>query len=619
MPGSQSTGAANASPSNGREPQNLMDQLSQIGLRLLLVFLAYSIMQGFMAPNQEAPKPSSTTGTATATTTAPVRVANFYEDGNVFDWTVYISEKASMSAEDVQQLTPDWVGENMTYDFGTTNSKQFEKNFTLSDNFRHGNGSMWMHMYVSPKQATSIPTTYVKHRMVEWRAKDPSKETVSLLEKRDVAEVLNDEPDSLKEHTGNSDTPMEYVRYWKPELYLEYVVTKEKLGTGRIPPPVEKRFKVVADTEKYLPPVFVNEFWLLKENHIMADASVEQVPLKLVIGPMSMMKFNIFMTVEQSWKDNPIMPIKGDEIEQIKRTLIETNPWLLALTTVVSLAHTLLEMLAFKSDISHWRNVKSMEGVSVRSMFWKVGMEIVIFLYLLDNETSWMIIMSAGVNALIEVWKLRKAVNFKSFGKAKIFKFIPWFEYEDKRSYSQSKTKEYDDQAMQYLGYFLYPSVALYAIYSLVYDKHRSWYSWIISSLVGAVYAFGFMMMFPQIFINYKLKSVAHLPMKAFMYKALNTVIDDLFSFIIKMPTLHRLACFRDDIVFAIFLYQKWKYPVDKTRVNEFGQVFEEKPKKKKTKKTKKTAGPVDTSPASAEVSAAIVDESKSEEEKKND
>lgn len=51
----------------------------------------------------------------------------------------------------------------------------------------------------------------------------------------------------------------------------------------------------------------------------------------------------------------------------------------------------------------------------------------------------------------------------------------------------------------------------------------------------------------------------------------MNTFIDDLFSFIIKMPTLHRLACFRDDIIFFIYLYQRWIYPVDKTRTNEFG------------------------------------------------
>ena len=78
--------------------------------------------------------------------------------------------------------------------------------------------------------------------------------------------------------------------------------------------------------------------------------------------------------------------------------------------------------------------------------------------------------------------------------------------------------------------------------------------------------------MTPQLFINYKLKSVAHLNFKFFMYKALNTFIDDLFAFIIRMPTLHRMACFRDDLVFAVFLYQRWVYRVDMSRRNEFGQ-----------------------------------------------
>jgi len=53
-------------------------------------------------------------------------------------------------------------------------------------------------------------------------------------------------------------------------------------------------------------------------------------------------------------------------------------------------------------------------------------------------------------------------------------------------------------------------------------------------------------MMTPQLFINYKLKSVAHLPWRMLTYKALNTFIDDLFAFVIKMPMLYRLGCFRD-------------------------------------------------------------------------
>ena len=60
-------------------------------------------------------------------------------------------------------------------------------------------------------------------------------------------------------------------------------------------------------------------------------------------------------------------------------------------------------------------------------------------------------------------------------------------------------TKQYDAEAMRYLSYALYPLVIGYAIYALIYETHRSWYSWVLHSLVGAVYTFGFILMCPQV------------------------------------------------------------------------------------------------------------------------
>ena len=51
-------------------------------------------------------------------------------------------------------------------------------------------------------------------------------------------------------------------------------------------------------------------------------------------------------------------------------------------------------------------------------------------------------------------------------------------------------------------------------------------------------------------------------------YKAINTFIENLFAFIITMPTAHRVACFRNDLVFLVYLYQGYLYPMDKTRIN---------------------------------------------------
>ena len=119
---------------------------------------------------------------------------------------------------------------------------------------------------------------------------------------------------------------------------------------------------------------------------------------------------------------------------------------------------------------------------------------------------------------------------------------------------------------MHYLSYVMYPLIALYAIYSLFYHEHKGYYSFFLNSAVGCIYVFGFIQMTPQLYINYRLKSVDHLPQNVFFYRFLNTIIDDLFSFIITMPTMHRISCFRDDIIFIIYLYQRWIYKVDKTR-----------------------------------------------------
>jgi len=235
-------------------------------------------------------------------------------------------------------------------------------------------------------------------------------------------------------------------------------------------------------------------------------------------------------------------------------------------------------MLAFKSDVSHWRQKKELVGVSVRTIVTNVIVQIIILLYLIDNNenTSWMILFGSGTGVLIEAWKITKAVDIK-IASAPAGSLLPYkLVIKDKHvlSEDEKKTQEYDRLAYRYVSYVAIPTLAAYTGYSLLYNTHRGWYSFVISTLTSFVYMFGFAQLVPQLIINYKLKSVAHMPMKAMIYKTLSTVVDDLFAFCIKMPFLHRLACFRDDVVFLVFLYQRWIYRIDPKRVNEYGQVM---------------------------------------------
>ncbi|KMU76925.1 cleft lip and palate transmembrane 1 protein [Coccidioides immitis RMSCC 3703] len=342
----------------------------------------------------------------------------------------------------------------------------------------------------------------------------------------------------------------------------------------------------------YYPIIFVNTFWQLRGHMIELNSTVETLPLRISLNNLKNWKFSIYASVDENMKQTQRqaalggpMPAgsDGSEFEMVKEILLDTNAYLLATTGIVSVLHMIFEGLAFKNDISHWRKKKDVVGTSLRTILANIFMQGVIFLYLLDNSegTSWMILAGQGFGVALEAWKITKTVNVRirrpSSGSR--FAFLPYhvvFEDKDTLSETEKKTKEYDEIAFKWLYIIAVPLLIGYAIYSLVYETHKSWYSFLIETLVGSVYAYGFLMMVPSLYINYRLKSVAHMPGKALMYKFLNTFIDDLFAFTIKMPTLHRLATLRDDVIFFIWLYQSWKYKVDYKRVNEFGQGGEE-------------------------------------------
>jgi hypothetical protein len=144
-------------------------------------------------------------------------------------------------------------------------------------------------------------------------------------------------------------------------------------------------------------------------------------------------------------------------------------------------------------------------------------MQLIIFLYLLDNSdgTSWMILMGQGFGIVVEAWKITKTVNvrLREPSPNSRLSFLPYhvvFEDKHKLTETEKKTDEYDAIAFKYLIWIAIPLLLIYAGYSLMYESHKSWYSFVIETLVGSVYAYGFLMMVPSLYINYRLKVGTH-------------------------------------------------------------------------------------------------------------
>ncbi|PHT30889.1 hypothetical protein CQW23_27226 [Capsicum baccatum] len=511
------------------------------------------------------------------------QISNLFHKGEPLDMWFYLSEQEKFN-DFGNEGALIWHETNIPYAvWGPESTRTLSLKYQPTEAVKN-NGSLYAHVFFArsgyspdPNDPEYQPLTAFgrTYPIVTYLPKSKADKKKSLLRnsedsKEDVtiSEAVQEAQDDLKE-----DGPPEWISYWKPNVTINLVDDFTRYTANAIPPIVAPYMNIESTTGNYYPTVFFNEFWLLRDKLIAMNDTVTEVPLHLEVGPISMTKWQLFLQMDQSFQIHRSYGSMLDgESDELKRVFLEGNPYLLGLTMIVSVMHSLFDFLAFKNDIQFWNKNKSMEGLSAKSVVVNFFCQLIVFLYLLDNDTSWMILASSGVGCCIEFWKIGKAMHIEIDRSGR----IPMLRFRDRESYAGNKTKEYDDLAMKYLSYVLFFLAVCFAIYSLMYDRHKSWYSWILSSLTSCVYMFGFVMMCPQLFINYKLKSVAHLPWRQMTYKFLNTIIDDLFAFVIKMPMLHRLSVFRDDVIFLIYLYQRWVYPVDKKRVNEFGFAAED-------------------------------------------
>ncbi|VVC89890.1 unnamed protein product [Leptidea sinapis] len=537
-------------------------------IRALVVYFITSMFRQPSAPKTEV---NSSTGAQR------VPAVNMFVNGSVLDMYTYISEQEFLQNFDDAKLI--WKHSGLVYGdwYAGPNGDgtfSFSTNIVPSESLKN-NGSIYIHVYVvntgkspDPKEKNNYAGHYISYgrKMVNKYKKLKYLKTHNLL----TGQSEKSEEELMKAETLKE----EIVSHWHPNLTINLVTDHTNWMQGSVPPPLDEFIYFLPDGSKYKPAVFLNDYWNMMRDYVPINKTTENLQLQLTYQPLSLFKWQLYTAQVMRDKLNMFSALGAEEQDEeqdtVKELLLDTSPYLLGLTISVSILHSIFELLAFKNDIQFWNNRQSLEGLSVRSVFFNVFQSTVVLLYVLDNETNIMVRISCFIGLLIEIWKINKVMDVKLNREDRIFGF-PKLSFTDKGSYVESSTKQYDMLAFKYLSWGCFPLLVGYGVYSLLYQEHKGWYSFVLNMMYGYLLTFGFIMMTPQLFINYKLKSVAHLPWRMMTYKFLNTFIDDIFAFVIKMPTMYRIGCFRDDIVFFIFLYQRWIYKVDHKRVNEFG------------------------------------------------
>jgi hypothetical protein len=148
-------------------------------------------------------------------------------------------------------------------------------------------------------------------------------------------------------------------------------------------------------------------------------------------------------------------------------------------------------------------------------LFLDAAGQVVILLYLIDRESSLLMVGPSAIGCLIAWWKCKRAsgLTFVITDESKkspswwnsIFRLVGYElratrlevapESMDAGSNGAAGgtvdlvavTLEADRLAIRTLGIFLVPLVLSYILYSLIYDEHSGWWSWIVTSASSAV------------------------------------------------------------------------------------------------------------------------------------
>lgn len=380
------------------------------------------------------------------------------------------------------------------------------------------------------------------------------------------------------------------ISYWKPEAAIKIVSDFSKYPYSYLPNFVRNNIvrspsasTSTSSAVYYKPPVVVDEIGLTSDQYIPLNQTVDRISLKLSFGLMSSQRWVLLSHISSALESQKDIGFTDKDIDDVRHMISNTSISLLAVTMLASMLHLLFEFLAYHSDVTFWKENESLAGLSSRALLTDLISQVIVLLYLIESEASLIITVPSACGICVQLWKVQKATGFS----LKSLRFERWkpsddpstgpltstvivatadedvmvspspqppktnkeakcpaTSYNDNGDSDSGKSKderficrnssdqlveitiEADRFATSYLFSLLLPVVILFSLRSLVYEMHRSWYSWFIGSLTGCVYTFGFVLMCPQLYINHKLKSVAHLPWKVLVFKFVNTFID---------------------------------------------------------------------------------------------
>uniref|UniRef100_A0A8C3PH07 CLPTM1 regulator of GABA type A receptor forward trafficking n=1 Tax=Calidris pygmaea TaxID=425635 RepID=A0A8C3PH07_9CHAR len=443
--GSAGSGEAAAAETQRQQPApNAWQVIKGVLFRIFIIWAISSWFRRGPAPQEQ----SSTGGTPRA----PSR--NLFPKDTLMDLYVYISEHEHFTDFNVSSALF-WQKRDLVYGDWTSGENadgcyEHYGEVDISQSVQQ-NGSIYIHVYFTksgfhpdPRQKNLYRRLATVHtsRMINKYKRRRFQKTKNLLTGETEAD-----PEMIKR--AEDYGPVEVISHWHPNLTINMVDDHTPWVKGSVPPPLDQYVKFDAISGDYYPILYFNDYWNLQKDYFPINETLQRLPFRLSFCPLSLWRWQLYaaQSTKSPWNflGEDLYEQSDEEQDSVKVALLETNPYLLALTIIVSIVHSIFEFLAFKNDIQFWNSRQSLEGLSVRSVFFGVFQSLVVLLYILDNETNFVVQVSVFIGLLIDLWKITKVMDVRLDRENKVAGVFPRVTFKDKSTYIESSTKVYDD------------------------------------------------------------------------------------------------------------------------------------------------------------------------------
>ena len=550
------------------------------------------------------------------------KLTGVIEEGTKFDVNFYLTTKDHYTS--IKDLEPIYTIKDMIYSYKNFSSNSLENEINITYNLsylyrrkNHKNSRLYLMSEI--KLDTDV---YKRLNRYHGLTKEDLIRSINILKYvEDLTGLLNSGKDiddisvgrdfkknidsaSENKTMNEKDADGKFVEtpipklYYKNNFYLYIVKTEKQEGLTIFQTYNMLRLPLRVNTQQmeYMPIMAISDFWSM-------DSELTQI--NKTENGLFTFRLHLSFNYIKSFFFNNMIGIQINEnmmseklaISGTKDMLVEliknNSTFYLIILFIVNTLHTIFSYLGFSSDISYYKNLKKLDGVYTKYIFFNIFYMFITLIYILLQGANFIVKIELFISFVIEIWKLKK-IFIISFQFSN-FPYIIKLEY--KQTFEQEEAKDYESEAVNMMvKYLLLPIGVIYLGYRIYYYSDNivknNWKSvviFIIEYIYFLLNVFGFILLTPQIYLNYKLKSVEHLPMKAMTYKFLNTIIDDLYAFAVKTPTMYRIFCFRDDVIFVIYIYQIFKYRRNSRdeQIEKQKKEFLEEKKKKEEEKVK--------------------------------